>query len=72
MDVKSNLKQILDDRGIPIRRFAAIAGLPYESVRRLYHDDTRRYQRETIARVCEVLEIDISDLLELVDEPAGK
>jgi DNA-binding Xre family transcriptional regulator len=68
MRIKSNLKAILDERNISIRQFAEDTGLPFETLRRLYNDDTKQYQRDTIGRVCEVLGVEISDILILVNE----
>jgi len=68
MRVESNLKKLLDDRGISIREFEKLTGLPFETLRRLYNDTTKQYQRNTIARVCQVLEIGIEDLLILKKE----
>ncbi|QKE71903.1 helix-turn-helix transcriptional regulator [Arthrobacter citreus] len=64
--VKSNLKSILDQRGISIRKLSEDSGLPFETLRRLYNDDTKQYQRDTIGRVCEVLNVGIGELLILV------
>lgn len=72
--VKSELKRILDDRDISIRQLAEMTNdgngiaVKFETLRRLYHDDTKQYQRDTIGRVCEVLEIELKDLLILIDE----
>ena len=68
MRAKSNLKRLLDDRDISIRQFAEDTGLKFETLRRLYNDDTKQYQRDTIGRVCEVLGVDIDELLTLTDE----
>ncbi|ODG93755.1 hypothetical protein BED47_00880 [Gottfriedia luciferensis] len=65
--VKSNLKSILDQKGISIRKLSEDSGIPFETLRRLYNDDTKQYQRDTIGRVCEVLNVGISDLLELTE-----
>lgn len=42
--------------------------LKFETLRRLYNDDTKQYQRDTIGRICEVLEINIHDILILINE----
>lgn len=68
MRAKSNLKALLDSRNISIRQFAEDTGLKFETLRRLYNDDTKQYQRDTIGRVCEVLDVDINELLTLTDE----
>lgn len=64
----SNLKELLDARGLSIRKFSDMTGLPYETLRRLYNDDTKQYQRNTIGRICEVLDVDINELLTLIDD----
>jgi putative transcriptional regulator len=67
MRVKSNLKTVLDERQMSIRELAARTGLPFETVRRLYNDDTKQYQRDTIGMICDELKIDLSELLILSD-----
>lgn len=66
--VKSDLKKILDERNISIRQLASMTDLKFETLRRLYNDDTKQYQRDTIGRICEVLEINIHDILILINE----
>ncbi|UPT60484.1 helix-turn-helix domain-containing protein [Geobacillus thermoleovorans] len=66
--VKSNLKAILEARDMSVRELSRLTGLPFESLRRLYTDETKQYQRDTIGRICEVLNIELSDLLILVDD----
>jgi DNA-binding Xre family transcriptional regulator len=68
MRAKSNLKVILDERDISIRKFAEDTGLPFETLRRLYNDDTKQYQRDTLGRICEVLGVEINEVLILVNE----
>jgi putative transcriptional regulator len=68
MRVKSNLKAILDERKISIRQFSEETGLQFETLRRLYNDETKQYQRDTLGRVCEVLGVEINELLILVNE----
>lgn len=70
--VKSNLKRILDERNISIRQFAVDSDLQYETIRRMYNDDTRQYQRDTLAKICESLGVEISDILILVDKDDDK
>lgn len=63
MRIKSNLKALLDERNISIQQFSRETGLKFETLRRLYNDDTKQYQRDTIGRVCEVLGVGIEELL---------
>ncbi|MFB3160448.1 helix-turn-helix transcriptional regulator [Neobacillus sp. 179-J 1A1 HS] len=68
MRAKSNLKAILDKKDLSIRQFAEDTGLPFETLRRLYNDDTKQYQRDTLGRICEVLGVGINEILILVDD----
>lgn len=65
MRIKSNLKALLSQRNKTIRQFAKEAGLPFETVRRLYHDETERYQRDTLTKVCKTLNVNTCDILKL-------
>lgn len=65
--VHSNLKQIIDNRGMSIRELTEASGLNFETVRRLYHDKTVQYHRHSLGAICETLDISISELLELRD-----
>ncbi|KOS61962.1 helix-turn-helix transcriptional regulator [Lysinibacillus agricola] len=65
---KSNLKKILDEKGMSIRKCAEISGLKFETVRKMYNDDAKQYQRDSLGALCKALECEISDLLELIEE----
>lgn len=68
MRVKSNLKAILDERNISIRKLEEMTGLGFETLRRLYNDQTKQFQRDTLGKICEVLNVGIAELLILTDE----
>ncbi|WBF55494.1 helix-turn-helix transcriptional regulator [Lysinibacillus sp. JK80] len=65
---KSRLKIILDERRISIRKCAELADLKFETVRKMYNDEAKQYQRDTLGSLCKALECEISDLLELIEE----
>lgn len=65
---KSKLKNILDQRGISIRKCAEMADLKVETVRRMYNDTTMQYQRDTLGALCKALDCKIEELLEIVEE----
>ena len=65
MRAKSNLKNVLDERGISISKCAEMAGLKKETVRRLYNDTTMQYQRDTLGALCSALNVGIADILVL-------
>lgn len=61
--VRSNLKTLLDKREISIRQLSKDTGLQFETLRRLYHDNSKQYHRDTLAKICEVLNVEVDDLL---------
>lgn len=65
---KSKLKLILDERGISIRKCAEMSGLKFETVRKMYNDESKQYQRDTLGALCKTLECGIEDLLEIIEE----
>ncbi|MCY7627735.1 helix-turn-helix transcriptional regulator [Bacillus altitudinis] len=66
--VKTRLKEILDERGLSIRGFAFGNDLSFETVRRLYNNTAKQYQRETLGNICEALDIKIEDLLYITED----
>ena len=73
MPVHSNLKEILDDKGISIRQVARETNSHFETVRMLYNDEMNRYPRELIDKLCFHLDIPINKLITVTppqkDEP---
>ncbi|WP_081481710.1 helix-turn-helix domain-containing protein [Paenibacillus elgii] len=65
MSLKSNLKQILDEKNISIRQLSKDTNYRFESVRLLYNDEMERFPRDLIDVVCTYLQISVSDLLVL-------
>ncbi|MGE7624621.1 helix-turn-helix domain-containing protein [Viridibacillus sp. NPDC096237] len=63
MRVKSNLKDVLDRRGLSIRECARMADLPVETVRRMYNDTTMQYQRDSLGKLCKGLGVELTDIL---------
>jgi putative transcriptional regulator len=63
MAIRSNLKQIMDSRGISIRELARDIDYRFESVRQMYNDEMERYPRDLITKLCERLSCDVCDLL---------
>ncbi|WP_332629187.1 helix-turn-helix domain-containing protein [Halalkalibacter flavus] len=61
--VRSDLKNILNERGKSIRKLAEETDLKFETLRRMYNDETKQYNREMLAKVCENLDITIDQLL---------
>lgn len=69
--VSSNLKSIVDSKGLSIRKVANDLDYRFETVRRMYNDDMQHYPRNLLELLCEYLECDISDLLKTDKEKAA-
>lgn len=68
--VHSNLKAILDERELSVRKVARDIDYPFESVRILYNDQSERYPRELLSRLCNYLGAPLNQILIEIDEPA--
>lgn len=62
--IKSNLKEILDSRGLSIRKVAGDLNYRFETVRRMYNDDMKHYPEDLIDKLCMYLDIEVGELLE--------
>ena len=67
--VHSNLKAIMDERGLSVRQVSRDIDYPFESVRILYNDASERYPRELLSRLCNYLDVSVHRLLIEKDEP---
>ncbi|WP_213377356.1 helix-turn-helix domain-containing protein [Bacillus subtilis] len=61
--IKSNLKPIIDERKISIRKLSKDIDHEYPTVRKLYNDEMERYPRELLDKVCTYLNIELQELL---------
>ncbi|MGC5326997.1 helix-turn-helix domain-containing protein [Brevibacillus sp. SYSU BS000544] len=63
MKLRSNLKQLLDDREISVRRVARDIEYRLGSVQDLYNDTMERYPRELLSKLCAYLGCSVGDIL---------
>lgn len=69
--INSNLKQILDQRGLSIRQVARDIDYRFDSVRQLYNNENKTYPRELLAKLCAYLNVSPGELLILEKEDPG-
>lgn len=67
-NVKSNLKQILDQRELSIRQVARDIEYRFDSVRQLYNDENKNYPRELLSKLCTYLNVTPGDILILEND----
>jgi putative transcriptional regulator len=68
MKIQIKLKDILTEKGISQRELARMMGIRHPTINHLCSDDVDRVYLETLERICEVLHIDISQLIVLEKE----
>ena len=68
LDLHSNLKEVLDGRNLSIRQVARDIDYRFATVRQMYNDEMKHYPKDLIGKLCEYLDVGISDLLKLKDE----
>ncbi|KUP24926.1 helix-turn-helix transcriptional regulator [Paenibacillus sp. DMB5] len=68
--LNSDLKRIMDERGLSIRQVAKDIGYRFDSVRNLYNDETERYPKELILKLCDYLDVTPNEILRYKKEPS--
>lgn len=66
--LQTNLSGILGKRRIKQTELVKRTGLSPTTIGSIYHDNWKHVSRESIEKICAALEIDISELFELVEE----
>jgi DNA-binding Xre family transcriptional regulator len=66
--IYSNLKRILDERGLSIRQVARDIDYRFDSVRQLYNNENKTYPRELLSKLCTYLDITPGELLTITKE----
>jgi len=68
MKINTKLSRILGDRRIKQLELARASGLTKQTINAVYNDKWKHISRETIEKICTALDIEISDLFELVKD----
>jgi len=68
--VRFRLDEILDARGIKAEDFAKSAGIHYRTVLDLRSNRTRGISNDTLAKICDTLNITPAEILEYTPEVA--
>ncbi|MFT3951490.1 MAG: helix-turn-helix transcriptional regulator [Oscillospiraceae bacterium] len=66
--VRIKLEQYLAEQGITRYEVAKRTGIKYQTIDNYYKNRVVRFDGYILARICESLHCDISDLLECVEE----
>jgi len=68
MKVLIKLDQILNDRNMSQHELARLTDIRQPSINEMCRNQTARLPLDNLAKICEVLECQITDILELVPE----
>ena len=68
MYVRIKLDQLLEERGYSHREFARLTGVRHPSISEMCNNTTKRIPLDNLAKMCEVLDCQISDILVLEKE----
>jgi putative transcriptional regulator len=66
--IVNHLSRLMGERRINIQELSRRSGLSYKAVHDLYHDRTRRYDAETLDRLCRALACRVEDIIEYVPD----
>lgn len=61
------VKEMLEKRGYTQREFSEVSGIVYKTVGRLCTNKVKNPDLENLARCCDVLDCDITDIMKLVE-----
>jgi putative transcriptional regulator len=67
--VRLKLDELLKERNIGDREFGRLTGIRRTSVGEMRANKTLRLPLDNLAKICEVLSVEITDVLELEKEP---
>ena len=62
--IKIDIKTIMDKKNITRNKLSVLTGATYNVINRYYNNDISRVDLDVLARICYVLECNVSDVLE--------
>lgn len=68
MKVRIKLGQLLDRRDITQRALSRLTGIRHVSINEMCNNQTQRLPLDSLAKICEALNCEITDVLELEKE----
>lgn len=67
MKIRCNLSTILGERKLKVSEVSRETGINKNTLHRLYNETATRVDLDMLAQLCEYLEIEVGELLELID-----
>lgn len=61
--IKNKLSTIMGEKRIKMSELSRLTGLAYQTIFRLYHNETQSIDFYTLSKICWALECDVVDIL---------
>lgn len=62
--INFNIRDIMKEKNITRNKLAKLTGATYNVINRYYKNDISRLDLDVLARICYVLDCDVSDIIE--------
>ncbi len=66
-EIRLTLDEILSKRGITRYELAKMTGIGYAVIHSYYKDRVKRYDKETLLKICLALDCEVGDILRIVE-----
>lgn len=70
--IKIHLSKLLGERRISQSRLSDLTGIRRATINEMYNELVERVNLDHLSKICEVLKVDISDLLEYIPDKKSK
>ncbi|WP_182004627.1 helix-turn-helix domain-containing protein [Priestia aryabhattai] len=70
--IRSNLKQLADNKGVSIRQISDEIEHGFETVRKMYNDNMKQYPKELLNKLCIYFNCNVGDLIKFESEDNDK
>lgn len=64
--IKSNLKQLVDDKNISIRQLSEEIDHGFETVRKMYNDELKHFPKDLLDKLCSYFDCEPGDLIKRI------
>ncbi|GGA31596.1 helix-turn-helix domain-containing protein [Psychrobacillus lasiicapitis] len=70
MKIRVTLQELLDERDLSQHQLSKLTDIPQPAINLMCLNKTVRFPLDRLAKICEVLECEITDILKLEKEPS--
>lgn len=70
--LRLKIKEVAEKKGISMHKLSQLSQVSYNIIRRLFNDPYQVVNTDTLGRIIDVLDCEVSDVLERVPEEDGR